>query len=230
MNVEAFFKISYGLYVVCSKYGDKLNGYIANTMFQVTAEPAKFAISCNKNNFSYEIIKNSGFFSASVLNVNAKSELIGAFGYKSGKDTDKFDGFQYISGQSGCPILTEDCMAWFECKVADSFDVGSHVIFIGELIDNAMLDENTEPMTYDYYRNVKKGKAPKNAPTYIKVEEKQAIPTNTKIYYCPACGYEYIPEIGDPDSGIVPGTQFEDLPDNWECPICGLSKSDFVLK
>jgi len=227
MNIEAFFKISYGLYAVCSKYQDKSNGYIANTMFQVTAEPAKFAISCNKNNFSYEIIKSSGIFSASVLNISANSELIGTFGYKSGKDTDKFAGFEYIIGQSGCPILTQDCIAWFECKVVDFFDVGSHVIFIGELVDNAMLDENAEPLTYAYYRNVKKGKAPKNAPTYIKADEKQV---DSKVYYCPACGYVYDPVAGDPESGIQPGTQFEDLPESWECPVCGLSKSDFILK
>ena len=229
MNLEAFFKISYGLYVVCSKYLDKSNGYIANTVFQVTAEPAKFAISCSKNNFTTELIQKSGIFSASVLNINAKSELIGAFGYKSGRDSDKISGFEIINGQSGCPILIEDCIAWFECKVVDSFDTGTHIIFIGEMIDNAMLDETAEPLTYSHYRSVRKGKAPKNAPTYIKVDDKTESEVRD-VYYCPACGYVYNQEAGDPDSGIAPGTKFEDIPNNWVCPVCGVSKSDFVKK
>lgn len=229
MDVESLFKISYGLYAVCSKFGIKSNAYIANTVFQVTAEPAKFAISCNKNNYTYGLIKDSGLFSFSILNMEAKAELIGLLGYKSGKDIDKFAEIKHIFGKSGCPIITEDTIAWFECRVVNSFDVGTHVIFVGELIENQMLHAMGEPLTYAYYRDIKKGKAPKNAPTYVKVEEFKS-ELSKRIYYCPACGYEYNPDLGDPDSMINPGTEFEDLPDNWECPVCGLSKSDFVLK
>ena len=82
MNIEAFFKISYGLYVVGSKSGNKLNGYISNTVFQVTADPPKFAISCSKNNFSAGIISESKAFSISVLERDTGANVIGTFGYK----------------------------------------------------------------------------------------------------------------------------------------------------
>lgn len=228
-DFEAYFKISYGLYVISAQADALKNGYIGNTVFQVTAEPAKLAISCSKNNFTTEMIEKSGYFSASVLEQNAKSELIGAFGYKSGRDIDKFANFNHKTSANNCPILIEDTLAWFECKVVDKFDIGTHFIFIGEVIDFDLLNNNAEPITYAYYRAVKKGKAPKNAPTYQK-EDGSAAPSIQQNWVCPACSYIYDQEVGDPDSGIAPGTKFEDIPDDWECPVCGLSKADFILK
>ena len=89
MNINAFFKISYGLYLISTKAGDKMGGYVANTAFQVTAKPARFAISCNRDNLTAEMIRESGVFAFSVLREDASSELIGNFGYKSGRDIDK---------------------------------------------------------------------------------------------------------------------------------------------
>ena len=230
MNIEAFYKISYGLYVVGSKSGDKINGYISNTVFQVTAEPAQFAISCSKDNFSSEIIRESNAFSISVLEKDTGAKVIGTFGYKSGKDINKFEGFSYKTGKTGSPILLENTIAWFECKVVQTFDTGTHIVFIGELVDGDLIDSDKEPLTYAYYREVKKGKAPKNAPTYIdekKVsDQKKTIPSPK--YICPACGYVYDPQLGDPVGGIPPGTPFKDLPDNWVCPLCSTPKEDFV--
>jgi len=232
MNIEAYFKISYGLYVVSSVSDDKLNGYISNTVFQVTAEPARFAIACSKNNYTNEMIQHSQVFSISVLQKDTRAEIIGAFGYRSGKDIDKFSKFSYKKGQTGAPILLDDTLAWFECEVVDSLDTGTHVLFIGNVVDGDLLNATGEPLTYDYYREVKKGKAPKNAPTYIDAEKfKQQVPAAASArYYCTACGYVYDPLTGDPEHGIPPGTGFEDLPETWVCPACGTEKIDFVKK
>jgi flavin reductase (DIM6/NTAB) family NADH-FMN oxidoreductase RutF/rubredoxin len=230
MNIEAFFKISYGLYVVSSKSGSKMNGYISNTVFQVTAEPAQFAISCSKNNFSSGLIKESNAFSISVLERDTGANVIGTFGYKSGKDIDKFTGFTYKTGKTGSPILLENSIAWFECKVIQTIDTGTHIVFIGELVDGDIIDIGKDPLTYAYYREVKKGKAPKNAPTYIdenKALKEKETPKVAK-YVCPACGYVYDPQFGDPANGIPSGTRFEDLPESWVCPLCSTEKSDFT--
>ena len=229
MNIEAFFKISYGIYVVSSEFGGKLNGYIANTAFQVTAEPAQFAISCNKNNFTAELIKQSGAFSISILEQDVKPEIISAFGYKSGKDVNKFENVEYKIGKTNAPILLENAVAYFECKVVNSFEVGTHIIFIGELVDGELLDESKEPMTYAYYRDIKKGKAPKNAPTYI-APEKLSAKENEIIsdkYRCQVCGYIYDPAKGEPEHNIPAGTKFDELHDSWICPICSAEKELF---
>jgi flavin reductase (DIM6/NTAB) family NADH-FMN oxidoreductase RutF/rubredoxin len=230
MNFESFFKITYGLYIVSSSSNGKSNGYIANAVFQVTAEPPQLAVACNKDNFTSGIIKSSGKFSVSVLQKDAKPELIGAFGYKSGKDTEKFNDFGFVTTDNGIPVLVEDCVAWFGCEVVQTFDVGTHLIFIGKISDGEMINESGEPLTYSYYREVKKGKAPKNAPTYIAPDKLEKHKNDKKIYVCPSCGYEYNPEVGDPDSGIPPGIAFEDLPVDWVCPVCGMEKADFELK
>jgi len=232
MNIEAFFKISYGLYIISSGDEKQKSGYIANTAFQVTADPPQIAISCNKDNYTSEIINNTGAFSISILKQETSPETIGLFGYKSGKDVDKFPDIEYLTGSTGIPIVTTDSIAWFECKVISKFDVGSHIIYIGEIIGNELLEGDGIPLTYDYYRNVKKGKAPKNAPTYIKPEAEKEKETRTDLgpkYQCLVCDHIYDPVEGDPDGGIVPGTPFEDIPDDWICPVCGAEKSDFEV-
>ena len=236
MNLNAFYNLSYGLYVIGSEYNGKKNGYIANTAFQVTAQPPQLAISCSKDNFSSEIIEKSGYFSVSVLHKEVSKKILGTFGYKSGRDIDKFEDVGYINGKSGIPVVTEDSIAWFECKVVQKLDVGSHILFIGEVLDGDILESAVkEPITYEYYRSIRKGLAPKNAPTYIekeKTEEKQTAEKpasgNMQKWECTVCGHIYDPAEGDPDSGIAPGTPFEDLPDDWVCPDCGAEKSDFV--
>jgi flavin reductase (DIM6/NTAB) family NADH-FMN oxidoreductase RutF/rubredoxin len=228
MNIEAYFKITYGLYVVGSAYENKLNGYISNTVFQVTAEPARFAIACSKNNFTADLISRSGIFSVSVLQQDTRPDIIGTFGYRSGRDTDKFKTFEHIIGITGAPILLDDTLAWFECKTDQIIDCGTHLLFIGTVINGDLLNPSGEPLTYAYYRDVKKGKAPKNAPTFIDPEKLKKPTPKAEKYYCTACGYVYDPEIGDPEHGFPPGTKFEDLPDDWTCPICGTPKEDFA--
>ena len=239
MNIESFFTLSYGLFIVSTESHGKKNGYVANTAFQVTATSAQLAISCNKDNLTSRLIGESGYFSLSVLEKEASKEIIGRFGYKSGKEVDKFENTQYFVTQNGVPVVTQDAVSWFECKVVQTIDVGTHLLFIGEVLDGDVLEKDKEPITYDYYRKVRHGLSPKNAPTYIDKtklkkpegqEEKSDVNVSVKSmqkWECIVCGHIYDPAEGDPDSGIAPGTAFEDLPDDWVCPDCGAEKSDF---
>lgn len=231
INFESFFKVSYGLYLVCAKNGEAKSGYVANTVFQVTSNPPKFGISCNKENFTAEIIKQSGAFSFSVLGDRASTGLIGDFGYRSTRETDKFRGVNYFLGETGSPIVTDSCVAWFDCRLTDTFDVGSHLLFIGEAIAADLVATDAKSLTYNYYREVLKGFSPKNAPTYLdKALLKDEASVNNalnEIWQCQLCHYTYESEKGDPISGIDPGTKFADLPEDWCCPICGAEKSMF---
>ena len=231
INIDTFFKVSYGLYLVSAKFQDTKAGYVANTVFQVTSNPPKFGISCNKDNFSAGIIQKSGAFAFSVLGEQASTGLIGDFGYRSGREIDKFKGVNYFIGETGSPVVTDSCLAWFDCKIVETFDVGSHWLFIGEAISSEVIKSEIKPLTYNYYREVMKGFSPKNAPTYV---EKAAIAAalagneiENELWQCQLCHFTYESEKGDPISGIAPGTKFEDLPDDWTCPICGADKTLF---
>jgi flavin reductase (DIM6/NTAB) family NADH-FMN oxidoreductase RutF/rubredoxin len=212
-----------------------MNGYIANTAFQVTAEPPKLAISCHKDNLSSEIILKSKAFSISVLEKETNPDLIGLFGYNSGKDKNKFAQTNYKLGKTGMPIVLDNTIAFFECEVVDVIDVGTHYMFIGQVVEAESLNEK-EPITYAYYRNVKKGLAPKNAPTYVDKSKldneakpaKEENKTDSQRFVCEVCSYVYDPEIGDENQNIPPGTPFAELPDDWVCPICAAAKSDFI--
>lgn len=230
IDFEALFKISYGLYVVCSGDQEKGNGFISNSVFQVTAEPAQFAACCNKDNFTAEFIKKHKAFSISVLHLDAPADIIGRFGYKSGKDINKLEGLNLKTGESGVPIVLDESIAFMECRLIQTFDVGTHLIFIGELLQAEILDDGKDPLTYAHYRQIRKGLAPKNAPTYVdksKLAEKEKS-GGPKKYKCTACGYIYDPAVGDEENGIAPGTAFEDLPEDWVCPVCGSDKEDFI--
>jgi flavin reductase (DIM6/NTAB) family NADH-FMN oxidoreductase RutF len=167
IKIEAFFKVTYGLYIVSSKLNDKLNGFISNSVMQITAEPSQFAVCCHKDNYTSLLIRESKNFSISVLDKDTRAELIGLFGYKSGRDVNKFENINYINGKTGVPIVTDDTIAWFECELKQTYDVGTHLLFAGEVLNNNIIDLDKEPLTYTYYREVKKGFAPKNAPTFI---------------------------------------------------------------
>ncbi len=224
MNLKALYTISYGLYVVSSRMGDKLNAQIANTVFQITSEPPTIAVSINKNNLTHEFIKESRVFVASVLSRATPLSFIGHFGFKSGRDIDKLEGINHKIGETQAPVVTENALAYLEAKVIQEIDAGTHTIFIGELVGADVLREG-EPMTYAYYHQVKRGTTPKTAPVYV--EEKKVEAIKAAKYKCTVCGYVYDPEPGDPDGGINPGTPFEELPDDWVCPVCGASKSEF---
>jgi len=103
-------------------------------------------------------------------------------------------------------------------------DVGTHTIFVGEIIDADILNEKT-CLTYGYYQKVKRGTTPRTAPSYIE-NTKEAMSRMDK-YKCSLCGWIYDPELGDQDGGIPPGTPFEKLPDDWVCPVRGAAKDQF---
>ena len=224
MNLKALHELGYGLYVVCSKKGDKLNGQIANTVFQVCAEPPIIAVALNKQNLTNELVSTSKVFTVSILSLDTPLSFIGGFGFRSGRDVDKLKGINYKLGETGAPIVLDNTLAYLEAKVINQIEVGTHTIFIGEVVAADILKEG-EPMTYAYYHQVKRGSTPKTAPVYIE-EKKEAAPKMAK-YKCTVCGYIYDPELGDPDGGIKPGTPFEKLPDDWVCPVCGASKDQF---
>ena len=228
MDLKTLHKISYGLYIISSKNKDKINGQIGNVIFQITSEPPQVAISINQQNLTHEFIKNSKVFTASILSQKAPMTLIGNFGFKSGKNIDKFKDVNYKIGTTKAPIVTDSSIGYIECKVINSISCGTHTIFIGEIVNAEILSDD-EPMTYAYYHLVKGGVSPKTAPTYMKSVDKPTKKEEEKMdkYVCKVCGYVYNPEKGDPDNGIESGTGFEDLPENWVCPICGASKDDF---
>lgn len=217
IDLEVLNKISYGLYIVSSGDKDNANGYIANTVFQITAEPAKFTISCNKNNYTSKLIQNYKKFSVSILKQETKSEIIGNFGFKSGKNVNKAEGFNIMYGKLNIPIFIDDTIAYMEFILNDTIDIGSHYLFIGELVETKMLNPIEEPLTYSHYKNIKKGVAPKNAPKYIK--QKGVKSKKNKVYKCTVCGHIY-------DDNIEK-IKFKDLPNDWICPTCGVSKNEF---
>lgn len=167
MDMKALHKISYGMYIVCSKKGEKANGQIANTVFQITAEPATIAISINKQNFTHECISESKKFTVSVLTTEAPMTFIGAFGFKSGRNLDKFQNVKSMNGITGIPMVLDYTLACIEAEMISSLDCGTHTLFLGKIVDAKITDESAEPMSYAYYHTVKGGKSPKTAPTYI---------------------------------------------------------------
>ena len=221
IDYESMFRITYGLYIVSSGNDQEGNGFISNTVFQVTSTPPRFASCCNKDNHTAGIIQRTGHFSVSVLHSETSPEIFGTFGYRSGKDLNKMEGMEVRYGESGVPIIVNDAIAFLECRVVDTYDVGTHLIFIGELTHAEILDEHKTPMTYQYYREVKKGVAPKNAPTYV--DKSKLVKKDSKeapaVHECAACGYLYNESEEE--------TPFANLPDDYICPICGAEKNDF---
>lgn len=170
MNLNALQKLGYGMYVVGSHKGDKLNAQIANTVFQITSEPPTVAVSINKQNLTNEYIKASGVFAAAILCQATPLPFIGGFGFKSGRDGDKLKGVSYKIGRTGAPIVTDHATAYLEAEVIQSVEVGTHTIFIGKIVAAEVLTEDT-CMTYEYYHQVKRGTTPRTAPSYIPPEK-----------------------------------------------------------
>jgi flavin reductase (DIM6/NTAB) family NADH-FMN oxidoreductase RutF/rubredoxin len=242
MKLRAFHKLSYGLYLVASVHEGKKAGYIANTVFQVTSKPPLIAISCHKDNRSTEVIRKSGIFSVSVLKKELDVKIIGDFGFMSGDELDKFNQRELITAATGAPVVLNEAVAWFDCKVHQEVDLGSHWLVIGEVQDSDLLLED-DPLTYAWYREKYKMFSPRNSPTYLekdKLDEEQKADDASRPqeaeepktegaqpHVCLICGFVYDPEQGDPSMGIPPGTPFEDLPEDYKCPICNASKDYF---
>ena len=201
MNNEAMYKLTYGLFVLTTKSGGKDNGCIINTAIQAASAPNQMSIAVNKANHTHDMIRESGVFNVSVISQDADFELFKRFGFQSGRDVDKFEGFDgAATAPNGIPYIKEGTNAWFSVKVDREVDLGSHTMFIGEIADAEVLSE-TPSVTYVYYlENIKP------AP------DAKADASAGPKWRCKICGYEY---EGDP------------IPDDFICPLCKHPASDF---
>lgn len=155
--------ITYGLYIVTSSHDGKDGGLIVNTVFQVTAEPARVAISVNKESYTHELIKQSGIFAAMPLEQNTDLPFIGRFGFRTQRSFDKFAGLQMRRGVFGAPIVMEHTLSFLEAEVEQTVEVGTHTLFIGRVKNAGCNNLPGQPLTYEYYHSVIKGKTPKGA-------------------------------------------------------------------
>jgi ferric-chelate reductase [NAD(P)H] len=160
-----FRDLSYGLYIVASLDDGRLNGQVVNTVIQVTSEPPRVAVIINKKNLTHEFILKSKLFSASVLEETTPMIFLGPFGFRSGRDVDKLSKVAFKEGITGCPLITEHALSVLEAEVIDQIDLGTHTVFIGDVVSSEILKKGN-PLTYQYYHQVLKGKSPPNAPTY----------------------------------------------------------------
>ncbi|WP_368294333.1 flavin reductase [Dehalobacter sp. TBBPA1] len=150
--VKAVQSISYGLFIITAAANGKDNGQAANTCFQITSDPVQIAIGINKKNYTHELIMQSGKFGISVLDQNGH-DLVRRFGYRSGREFDKFDGIKAHRGSSGI-LLLDEVLTTMEAEVADSMDTGTHTLFLGR-VTAAEVRGSGEPMTYAYFRKTK---------------------------------------------------------------------------
>lgn len=225
MNHDALHYLTYGLYIVSSFNDNKINGQVANTVIQVCSNPLVISAVINRSNLTHEYISTSNAFAVSILSIDTPLNFIGNFGFKSGRDINKFSDVQYKTGITKSPVIIDHSLAYLEAKIINKVDAYTHTVFLGEVV-NAEVLQAGEVLTYAYYQQVKKGTTPKSAPSYIS-KEKEVDTTIMNKYECTVCGYIYDPEKGDPDGGIKPGTSFADIPDDWTCPVCGASKDQF---
>jgi ferric-chelate reductase [NAD(P)H] len=165
LDRRAFQDLSYGLYIVTSRDEERFNGQIVNTVIQVTSDPARVAVIINKKNLTHEFILKSKSFGVSVLEESAPLSFFGPFGFRSGRDFDKFTKVKFREGITGCPLVTEHALSCLEAEVFEEIDLGSHTVFIGNVVNSEVLTTG-RPLTYRYYHENLKGKPSKNAPTF----------------------------------------------------------------
>ncbi|HZK84514.1 MAG TPA: flavin reductase [Desulfosporosinus sp.] len=146
---QALYRISYGLYIITAQAESRDNGQCANTCFQITSDPARLAIGINKLNFTHELIQKSGKFGVSVLNLTGQ-DYARRFGYKSGREVDKFGDLAVHRGESGV-LLLDDALVTMEATVRDQMDAGTHTLFLADVTNGEILQEG-DPMTYAFFR------------------------------------------------------------------------------
>ena len=202
MDKKAIYKLSYGLFVLTAKEGEKDNGCIINTAIQAASTPNQLSICVNKANYTHDMIQRTGEFTVSVLAQDAEYELFRHFGFQSGREVDKFEKYtRCLRGKNGICYITEGTNAYISVKVNKTEDLGSHTMFIGEITDMEVLSE-VPSVTYEYYLNHIKPK-----PQAVGTTE-----SGQTIWRCTICGYEYVGE---------------ELPEDFICPLCKHPASDF---
>ncbi len=202
MDMKAMYKLSYGLFVLTAREGEKDNGCITNTAIQAASDPNQMSVCINKLNYTHDMIRRTGVFTVSVLSQRAGFDLFRHFGFQSGRDVNKFETFdRYERGANGLCYITEGTNAYLSVKVTKTEDLGSHTMFLGEITDMEVLSD-APSATYEYYLN------------HIKPKP-QAVGTagdGQTIWRCTICGYEYVGE---------------ELPEDFICPQCKHPASDF---
>ena len=202
MDKKAMYKLSYGLFVLTAKEGEKDNGCIINTAIQAASTPNQMSICVNKANYTHDMIMRTGEFTVSVISQIASFDLFKHFGFQTGREVNKFSDFTACDrGQNGIYYITEGTNAYISVKVAKTEDLGSHTMFIGEITDMEVLSGDASA-TYEYYMN------------YIKPKPQEVGKTEDgqTIWRCTICGYEYVGE---------------ELPEDFICPLCKHPASDF---
>lgn len=207
MDRDIFKDINYGMYIVTSN-NEKNVGCIINTLTQITSVDPLISISLNKNNYTNQTIKKVKKFAVSILNEKINPSVISDFGFKSSLEFDKFKNIEY-DNISNLPVLKNGICGYLICEVVNIVDCNTHDIFIAKVID-AKKTSIDNAMSYNYYLEVIKGRAPKNAPTFIE----QSPNNSTESWECLLCGY------------VHEGP----LPDDFVCPICGATKDSFKKK
>ena len=197
---SAMFKLSYGLYILTARDGNKDNGCVINTAVQLTDNPKRLNIAVNKANYTEEIIKRTGVFNLSVLTENAPFKLFKHFGFQSGRDTDKFENLEVPVSRSvnGVAYLGEFANAYISCKVIESRDYGTHTLFVADIVEAGVIDGGAPSVTYSYY--------------FDHIKPKPAPIADKKGFVCKICGYVY---------------EGDELPADFICPLCKHGAEDF---
>ncbi len=210
--------VSYGLYAIGVNDRGKPTGCIVNTVSQVTAQNPILSFSISKDNYTWEVLEREKQFSVSILSEQTDPTVIGKLGFLSGKDTDKFKDVPYEL-YSGLPLVKSHCCGHLICEVLAVYPAETHRVVLARVCDGVS-EPKQVPMTYRYYHEVIKGKAPKNAPTFhqntildSKKKEESAMSEQVS-YICTVCGYVYEGDITKE-------------PDDYVCPVCGVGKDLF---
>ena len=202
MDKKAMYKLSYGLFILTAREGEKDNGCVINTAIQAASTPNQISVCVNKANFTHDMIMRTGAFTVSVISQKAGFDLFRHFGFQSGKDVNKFADFKDCKrGENGIFYITQGTNAFISIKVEKTEDLGSHTMFVGEITDMEVLSDDTSA-TYEYYMNNIKPKP----------EAAGKTADGKTIWRCKICGYEYVGE---------------ELPDDFICPICKHTAADF---
>ena len=206
VEANAFFKLTYGLFVLSSAKSGKDSGFIINTVMQITDTPKQIVIAVNKSNYTHDLIIESGKFNISTLTTDSLFDVFKRFGFQSGRDTDKFAGFEDSckKSENGLYYITSNTNSFFSAEVISATDYGTHTLFVALVSESAVLS-NGVSLTYQYYfDNIKPKPAPKPQLT------------GKKTYVCKICGH-----IEEADG---------ELPDDYICPLCKHPKADMELQ
>ena len=201
MNKKALYNLSYGVFVLAAKAGERVNACVTNTCIQVANSPTRVAVSVLNSNYTCEVLRQGGVFCLTLLDESCTLETIRHFGCQSGRDVDKFGLFQPDTDKNGVPYLSWHSCAYLSCRVVSSQDLGSHTLFIAEVEDAQVLSDGA-PLTYARYQNELKPKSEVKA-----AEEKQIVG-----WRCTICNFVY---------------EGAELPEDYSCPLCGHPREDF---